>query len=58
MRVSPKKELGQHFLINEKIAKKIVNSLALNKTSQIIEIGAGTGALTQFLIKKTMPLLN
>ena len=56
MRVSPKKQLGQHFLINEKIAKKIVNSLALNKTSQIIEIGAGTGALTKFLIKKNTSL--
>ena len=47
MRVSPKKQLGQHFLINEKIAKKIVTSLTLNKTSRIIEIGAGTGT-TQF----------
>ena len=36
MRVSPKKQLGQHFLINEKIAKKIVNSFIKipNSTSQ------------------------
>ncbi|MBX3164902.1 MAG: 16S rRNA (adenine(1518)-N(6)/adenine(1519)-N(6))-dimethyltransferase RsmA [Bacteroidetes bacterium] len=49
--VTAKKHLGQHFLNDENIAKNIVNALLeKDKATPIIEIGAGTGVLTQFLI--------
>jgi len=35
--VSPKKFLGQHFLIDENISKKIVNSFSLNEFDKIVE---------------------
>ena len=47
--VKPKKHLGQHFLKDENIAKKIVEALK-NKNRPIIEIGPGTGVLTKYLI--------
>ncbi len=46
--VKPKKRLGQHFLTDENIAYKIVN--ALSKNNNVLEIGAGTGMLTKYLI--------
>jgi len=47
----PKKSLGQNFLIDKNITKKIV-SLTDVSNQNIIEIGAGNGALTDELIKK------
>ena len=50
--VKPKKHLGQHFLKDTNIAEKIVLSLKLHQNYNIlVEIGPGTGVLTQFLIK-------
>ncbi|CAN5243737.1 16S rRNA (adenine(1518)-N(6)/adenine(1519)-N(6))-dimethyltransferaseRsmA [soil metagenome] len=50
--IRPKKYLGQHFLKDLNIAEKIVNSLTRHRNyQQIIEIGPGTGVLTQFLMK-------
>jgi len=46
--VVPKKSLGQHFLKDENIARKIVSSLKANE--RILEIGPGTGVLTKYLI--------
>jgi len=48
--VRPKKHLGQHFLKDENIARKIVESVTF--TDQILEIGAGTGVLTKYLVQK------
>jgi 16S rRNA (adenine1518-N6/adenine1519-N6)-dimethyltransferase len=51
--VRPKKSLGQHFLKDQNIAEKIVESLDLSSGENLVlEIGPGTGVLTQFLIKK------
>ena len=47
----PKKSLGQNFLIDKNIAKKIVNITSINNQC-IIEIGPGTGFLTDEIIKK------
>ena len=47
-----KKHLGQNFLINKSIVKKIAEIGIINKDSNIIEIGPGTGFLTQELIKR------
>tara|TARA_X000001036_G_scaffold278015_1_gene258254 strand:- start:9 stop:788 length:780 start_codon:yes stop_codon:yes gene_type:complete len=49
--VKPKKSLGQHFLKDNNIANKIVESLD-NSSENVLEIGPGTGVLTKFLIKK------
>jgi len=48
--VNPKKYLGQHFLIDENISKKIVNSVDFSRYNKIIEIGPGRGALTKYII--------
>ncbi len=49
--VKPKKSLGQHFLKDNNIANKIVNSLDC-KSKNVLEIGPGMGILTKFLLKK------
>ena len=46
-----KKSLGQNFLIDKNIIKKIVNLVEVKKKN-IIEIGPGLGALTDEIIKK------
>jgi 16S rRNA (adenine1518-N6/adenine1519-N6)-dimethyltransferase len=48
----PKKSLGQNFLIDKNILQKIVNAVPINKGNEILEIGPGTGNLTDYLIKK------
>ena len=50
--VKPLKKFGQNFLINEKYAEKIVNTLQCQTDDIIIEIGPGKGVLTQHLIKQ------
>ena len=47
-----KKHLVQNFLINKKIKKKIAEIGIINKDSNILEVGPGSGVLTQELIKK------
>jgi len=48
--VRPKKFLGQHFLKDKGIALRIVESLVLSKNMHhVVEIGPGTGVLTQYL---------
>jgi 16S rRNA (adenine1518-N6/adenine1519-N6)-dimethyltransferase len=49
--IRAKKNLGQHFLKDKNIAKKIVDSLDAT-TGNILEIGPGTGVLTQFLLHR------
>ena len=56
MIVTPKKNLGQHFLTNKDISSNIVNSLCTDSSTHIIEVGPGVGALTQFLINRKNPL--
>jgi len=49
--VKAKKHLGQHFLTDLNIAQKIVNALPQDDLT-ILEIGPGTGVLTQYMIEK------
>ena len=49
--VRPKKFLGQHFLKDRHIASKIVEALSVDEQQTIIEIGPGTGVLTNHLLK-------
>lgn len=47
----PNKKLGQNFLMNEKVIKKVVNSVSTTSENIIIEIGPGKGAITQEILK-------
>ena len=49
--ITAKRSLGQNFLIDKNIIKKIVNLVNL-KDRNVIEIGPGKGALTQEILKK------
>jgi 16S rRNA (adenine1518-N6/adenine1519-N6)-dimethyltransferase len=49
--VRAKKRLGQHFLTDHNIAQDIVNSLS-EKQHSVLEVGAGMGILTQFLLQR------
>jgi 16S rRNA (adenine1518-N6/adenine1519-N6)-dimethyltransferase len=52
-KVRPKKSLGQHFLHDQSIAQRIVESLEIERSNQeVVEIGPGMGVLTQYLITK------
>ncbi|MDA3878768.1 MAG: 16S rRNA (adenine(1518)-N(6)/adenine(1519)-N(6))-dimethyltransferase RsmA [Prolixibacteraceae bacterium] len=48
--VKAKKHLGQHFLTDQNIARKIVGSLSPDNTN-ILEVGSGMGVLTQYLFE-------
>ena len=47
-----KKSLGQNFLINPGVLDKIVKAAELDKDDTVIEIGPGTGVLTEKLVEK------
>ena len=47
----PKKSLGQNFLLDRNLLKKIVSNINI-KNKNIIEIGSGTGLLTNEIIKQ------
>ena len=49
--VKPKKNLGQHFLTDRNIARKIVDSLGFH-VPDVLEIGPGMGVLTQYLLNR------
>ncbi len=52
--VRAKKHLGQHFLRDENIARKIAESLRNDAGySQVLEIGPGMGVLTKYLLEQT-----
>jgi 16S rRNA (adenine1518-N6/adenine1519-N6)-dimethyltransferase len=50
MNVKPKKHLGQHFLTDKNIAKKTGDLIQRFQSKNVLEIGPGTGMLTQFLL--------
>ena len=51
MRYRSKKSLGQNFLIDQNILKKIVKIGKISKNDNILEIGPGTGNLTKYIIE-------
>jgi len=53
--VRPKKHLGQHFLIDERIAEDIVDALDTEGKSIVYEVGAGTGVLTKHMLDLPCP---
>ena len=52
MKLKPKKSLGQNFLVDDNIINIITNLGNINKNSTVLEIGPGTGNLTENLISK------
>lgn len=53
-KVKAKKHLGQHFLTDENIAKKIADTLQLDGYEIVLEIGPGMGVLTKYLLEKNI----
>ena len=57
MAVRAKKHLGQHFLRDENIAKKIADTLSLESYTNVLEIGPGMGVLTKYLVEKKLEVI-
>ena len=51
MNIVAKKSLGQNFLIDRNILEQIVNTVEI-ENKEILEIGPGSGNLTQYILKK------
>ena len=47
-----RKRLGQHFLVTQSVAKKIVDSACITKKDTVLEIGTGRGILVPLLCEK------
>jgi 16S rRNA (adenine1518-N6/adenine1519-N6)-dimethyltransferase len=52
MTVSPRKDLGQHFLVDENILRVIERLAELEPADVVLEIGPGLGVLTRFLAER------
>ncbi|MDY8136943.1 16S rRNA (adenine(1518)-N(6)/adenine(1519)-N(6))-dimethyltransferase RsmA [Aquimarina sp. 2201CG5-10] len=55
--VKAKKHLGQHFLKDENIARKIGDTLTLSGYKNVIEIGPGMGVLTKYILQKDIDVV-
>lgn len=55
-KVKPKKFLGQHFLTDLSIAKRIADTVDACPELPVLEVGPGMGVMTQFLAQKPRPL--
>ncbi len=45
----PKKSLGQHFLMDQNVIRKIMESCELSPKDNVLEIGPGEGAITKMI---------
>ena len=52
MKIAPKKSLGQNFLIDKSVIERICNSGNITENNNILEIGPGTGNLTELILQK------
>ncbi len=52
MRIKAKKSLGQNFLVDKNIIEKIVDIGNISENDSVLEIGPGSGNLTEYIIKK------
>ena len=50
--VSPNKRLGQHFLIDLNLMRLLVDSANIQKDDIVLEVGCGTGSMTEALARK------
>lgn len=51
MQYTLKKSLGQHFLKDENVCRRIVDELKADKFENLLEVGPGGGALTKYLLQ-------
>src|SRR5690606_21260548 len=56
-KVRAKKHLGQHFLRDVEIAKRIADTLSLDGYKNVLEIGPGMGVLTRYLLQRDLELV-
>lgn len=54
--VRPKKQLGQHFLTDQNVARRIADTVDACPALPILEVGPGMGVLTQYLLPKGRPV--
>ena len=54
--VRPKKNLGQHFLTDLTIARRIADTVDVCPDLPVLEVGPGMGVMTQYLVEKPRPL--
>ena len=52
MKILPKKSLGQNFLIDNEVLNMIADLGKINSNDVVLEIGPGTGNLTEKILKK------
>jgi len=50
--ISPKKSLGQNFLVDENVAQRIIGAADISKDDTVVEIGPGRGVLTRGLAEQ------
>jgi 16S rRNA (adenine1518-N6/adenine1519-N6)-dimethyltransferase len=50
--VSPNKRFGQHFLIDLNLMRMLVDSARIHSNDVVLEIGCGTGSLTEALVER------
>jgi 16S rRNA (adenine1518-N6/adenine1519-N6)-dimethyltransferase len=53
-----RKRLGQHFLVTQSVAKKIVESACITKKDVVLEIGTGRGILLPLLCEKDCKVIS
>ena len=51
--IKPKKSLGQNFLIDKNIINTIINAGNINENDVVLEVGPGTGSLTEKILTKS-----
>lgn len=56
--IKANKSLGQNFLIDDNVIKKIIEGSNVCKDDLIIEIGPGLGTLTEFLLEKANKVIS
>ncbi len=55
--ISPKKSLGQHFLVDQKVLEQLVLAAQLTPEDVVLEVGPGVGTLTQELARKAKQVI-
>ena len=54
----PNKTLGQHFLIDLNLMRLLIDTAAIEKNDTVIEIGCGTGSLTEAIAERAGSIIG